>query len=288
MALMGVYVYGQNSVYCKPLLHATVAEANYSGDIVIPQMVEISGETYTVTSISDYAFRGCKEVTSISIPNTVVSFGAYAMAGCSYKEISIPYRVMDIGIGSLSTETLENIIVSEDNNYFTAEDGVLYNKEKTIMYQYPYSKKIEIVVIPEGVKRFVSGSFNGLQARELDLPSTLEFLSDWNLMQTPYLKKLIVRAKKTPWCHNSFNKSLCENCILFVPDDVIEDYRNHEDWGEFKDIRPISEASSVSSISADSNRIKAFFSIDGSCKDALTKGLNIIVKDGETTKKLIK
>lgn len=288
MALMRVGAYAQNGVYCKPLMHAAVSEANYSGDIVIPQTVEISGNTYIVTSISDYAFRGCKEVTSINIPNTVTSFGAYAMAGCSYKEIILPNRVMDIGIGSLHTETLENIIVSEDNTYFTSEDGILYNKEKTILYQYPCAKKTDICVIPEGVRKFVSSSFSGLQAQELDLPSTLEWLADWNLMQTPNLVKLIVRSKKTPWCHNSFNKTLCENCILFVPDDVIEDYKNHEDWGSFKDIRPLSEASSVSSPSANKARIKAVYGLNGSRKESVTKGINIVVKEGGKSSKIIK
>ena len=288
MALMGAKVYSQNSVYCKPLMHAAVSEANYSGDIVIPQTVEISGDTYIVTAIADYAFRGCKDVTSINIPNTVTSFGAYAMAGCSYKEIILPYRVMDVGIGSLHTETLENIIVSEDNNYFTSDDGVLYNKEKTILYQYPCAKKADVCVIPEGVRKFVSSSFSGLQAQELDLPSTLEWLADWNLMKTPNLVKFIVRSKKTPWCHNSFNKNLCENCILFVPDDVIEDYRNHEDWGSFKNIRPLSEASSVSAPSANKARVKAVYGMNGNRKEGLTKGLNIIVKEGEKTTKFIK
>ena len=288
MALMLVQAHAQNSVYCKPLMHATVAEANYSGDIVIPQTVEINGSTYIVTNIDDYAFRGCKDVTSISIPNTVTSFGAYAMAGCSYKEIMLPYRVMDVGIGSLHTETLENIIVSEDNQYFTSEDGVLYNKEKTILYQYPCAKNIDVCVIPEGVKRFVSSSFSNILSKELDLPSTLEWLNDWNLMQTPNLVKLIVRSRNTPWCHNSFNKALYDNCILFVPDDVIEDYRNHEDWGLFKDIRPLSEASSVSSPSANKVRVKSVYGLNGGRKNGVTKGLNIIVKEGEKTSKRIK
>ena len=288
VALMGAKAYSQNSVFCKPLMHATVSEANYSGDIVIPQTIEIGGSTYIVTAIADYAFRGCKDVTSISIPNTVTSFGSYSMAGCSYKEIILPYRVMDIAIGSLNTETLENIVVSEDNNYFTSDDGVLYNKEKTILYQYPCAKKTDVCVIPEGVRRFVSSSFARLQARELDLPSTLEWLADWNLMQTPNLVKLIVRSKKTPWCHNSFNKTLCENCILFVPDDVIEDYKNHEDWGSFKDIRPLSEASYISSPSSTKARIKAVYGLNGNKKGCVTKGLNIVVKEGENTTKLIK
>lgn len=288
MALIGVQAYAQNSVYCKPLMHATVAEANYSGDIVIPQTVEISGSTYIVTNIDDYAFRGCKGVTSISIPNTVTSFGAYAMAGCSYKEIFIPYRVMDIGIGSLYTETLENIVVSEDNQYYVSVDGVLYNKEKTIMYQYPIAKSSVDFIVPEGVRRFVSSSIPTLNAQVLDLPTTFEWLNDWNLIQTPNLSKIIIRSSVIPWCHNSLNKSLCENCTLYVPDDMVEDYKNHENWGSFKDIRPLSEASSISAPLFVRAKEKGVYSLSGTKRNEMEKGVNIVVKSDGSATKIIK
>lgn len=286
--LMGIRMHAQNGVYCKPLMHAAVVEANYSGDIVIPQTVEISGSIYIVTSIDDYAFRGCKGVTSISIPNTVTSFGAYAMAGCSYKEIFIPYRVMDIGTGSLYTETLENIVVSEDNQYYVSVDGVLYNKEKTIMYQYPIAKSSVDFIVPEGVRRFVSSSIPTLNAQVLDLPTTFEWLGDWNLMQTPNLSKIIIRSSVIPWCHNSLNKSLCENCTLYVPDDMVEDYKNHEEWGSFKNIKPLSEASSVSAPSGTRAKEKGIYGPSGAKRAKMEKGVNIVVKSDGSATKIIK
>lgn len=43
----------------------------YSGDIVIPEQVIIEGESYTVAAIGDYAFEGCRELTSIDISEGV-------------------------------------------------------------------------------------------------------------------------------------------------------------------------------------------------------------------------
>ena len=54
----------------------------YSGNVVIPSSVTYSGNTYAVTSIDYCAFRSCRGLTSITIPNSVTSIGDYAFSSC--------------------------------------------------------------------------------------------------------------------------------------------------------------------------------------------------------------
>ena len=54
-----------------------------TGDLVIPETVEYEGNTYTVVSIGDSAFRGCQELTSVQLPNLLRRIEAEAFDACT-------------------------------------------------------------------------------------------------------------------------------------------------------------------------------------------------------------
>ena len=81
---------GSDNTYgltCKILNSTDVAiiagSEKYTGDIVIPSQVTISGKTYTVTSIADDAFKGCTGLTSITIPSSITSIGSSSFDSCT-------------------------------------------------------------------------------------------------------------------------------------------------------------------------------------------------------------
>ena len=70
----------------------------YSGSVTIPASVTYSGKTYSVTSIGESAFEGCRGLTAVEIPNSVTSIGDYAFEGCrSLTSVEIPNSVISIG-----------------------------------------------------------------------------------------------------------------------------------------------------------------------------------------------
>ncbi|MCH5307889.1 MAG: leucine-rich repeat protein [Prevotella sp.] len=54
----------------------------YLGNVVIPESVTYVGKTYSVTSIGDRAFYGCSGLTSVTIPSSITTSGAYAFSYC--------------------------------------------------------------------------------------------------------------------------------------------------------------------------------------------------------------
>ena len=61
----------------------TSGTTKYTGSVTIPSTVTYSSVSYTVKEIGSQAFYNCTGLTSVSIPNSVVSIKSYAFC-CMY------------------------------------------------------------------------------------------------------------------------------------------------------------------------------------------------------------
>ena len=102
-----------------------------SGDIVIPESVEMTNNTYTVIGIGEDAFYGAHDITSITIPNSVTSIGSSAFSDCSgLTSITIPNSVTSIGkfaffsCSGLTSITIPNSVTSIGEDAFEECTGL--------------------------------------------------------------------------------------------------------------------------------------------------------------------
>ena len=120
---------------------------------------------------------------SYTVPDSVKIIDELSIHLCEYlEEIYIGSNVSHINVAALSRNVaLKKIAVDEANlNYSTDEYGVLFNKDKTILYQYTIGSTKASYVIPETVTKLTGSAFE--ESRYLDtilIPSSVVHIEDW-------------------------------------------------------------------------------------------------------------
>lgn len=100
-----------NGIYYKlneRQLEAEVVKGNlrYQGALEIPEELEVDGQVYRVSSIGSFAFDGATEVSSITIPTSVVRVGGLAFSGCTgLTSITLPDSLTTIGVQAFANCT---------------------------------------------------------------------------------------------------------------------------------------------------------------------------------------
>ena len=131
----------------------------------------------SVTSIGSYAFAYCSSLTSIMIPNSVTSIGWAVFSGCSnLMSITIGDGVTSIDRRLGECRSLTSISVSENNQNYSSVDGILYDKAKTKIVYVPNAISGDIV-IPDGLTSIGSHVFSGCSSlTSITIPNSVTII----------------------------------------------------------------------------------------------------------------
>lgn len=136
--------------------------------------------TFTVTSIGEAAFAGCTKLTNVVIPASVTNIGLLCFYGCSrLSEISIPRHVRNIGGQAFGVcQRLVSIMVDESNSTYSSSEGVLFDKSRRILIQYPSGKRGHYSV-PGNIKTIERAAFNACaNLTSVTIPNIVTNISD--------------------------------------------------------------------------------------------------------------
>jgi len=137
----------------------------------------------SVTRIGSSAFHSCTSLTRIEIQSSVTSIkiegGAFAYC-TSLTNIEIPSGVTSIGNAFYGCTSLNSINVDKDNQLYSSEDGILFDKVKTKLITYPAGKKEKEYNIPSGVTSIGGWAFYGCTSlTRIEIPSSITSIGGW-------------------------------------------------------------------------------------------------------------
>ncbi len=110
-------------------------------EIDIPSILELDGNRYEVISVNLSIYDEV-DVTKITIPSTV----------------TILENITDLNVNH---NTLKEITVAEDNESYSSQNGVLFDKDKTTLYLFPNAASNMIYSIPDTVETIYNYAFSG-------------------------------------------------------------------------------------------------------------------------------
>jgi len=120
------------------------------------------------------AFNGCKSLTGITIPNSVTVIGNAAFSDTGLTSVTIPNSVTKIELNSFANcKNLTAINFDAGNSAYISENGVWFNKNKTVLLRYPEGKT-GAYTVPNGVTSIGDGAFNGCKGlTDITIPNTV-------------------------------------------------------------------------------------------------------------------
>ena len=179
------------------------ANADISGDVVIPETVEYEGQTYAVSRIVYKGFYDCQNITSVDIPSNVAVIESYAFTGCNkmtavtlreglaelrdhafwngpiLNSIYIPSTVTKMDYAAFAACNIKNVHISDVRKYCeiafdTSSTGHNFNEGCTL---YVNNEPATKLVIPEGTQRIGHFAFSSCtNIKEVEIPSTVTYI----------------------------------------------------------------------------------------------------------------
>lgn len=146
----------------------------------------------SITKIGEYALEKCNKITTINIPDNVTEIGMFAFSQCNLNSIYIPQNLQTISAGAfMINPNLSTITIDNQNLYFTTDNGILYNKDKTTLLFCPMNKNTDIT-IPNGVTEIYDFAFSNCSCSSLTLPESLVTIGNSAFMGARGLTQIII------------------------------------------------------------------------------------------------
>jgi len=183
-------------------------------------------------SIGYDAFNRCYALSEITIPNSVTSIDRNAFFTCTgLTSVTIGSNVDTIGYGAFTICTsLLAIDVVANNTKYASENGVLFNKSKTTLIQYPAGRQ-GAYSIPGSVARIEDNVFRGSSGlTSVTIPGSVTTIGGQAFRSCSNLTSITSMNELPPTVGGNSFVEISPSCCLYVSADALTAYTNASGW----------------------------------------------------------
>lgn len=177
-------------------------------------------------------------LSSIKLPSSATSIGDMAFILCvNLNEMDLPAGISRIGQTALVGSSVK-FNVNSGNNYFSSQDGILYNKKGNILIHYPISQTGDIKV-QQAIDTIAQFSFYGCsRIQSVELPYTVNFIGSMAFTNCFGLKsfKMNTNCERIYYSTDIFSGDTLTTSTLYVPFGTKNTFSQSGTWKAFGNI----------------------------------------------------
>lgn len=198
----------------------------YTGDVTVPETVSYNGTTYRVTSVGELAFSECFGLTSVTLPNSVITIKSKAFYNCS----------------NLTSVDMGNSVTTIEYNAFArcaAMTNVTIPSTVTTLGEGVFLVSgLTSVVIPNAVTSIGNNMFSGCTAlTSAFIGASVATIGSNAFSNCTALTSVVCLATTPPAIQsNTFPSAVYSNAVLTVPKGSRDAYQTASNWNSFTNV----------------------------------------------------
>ena len=179
-----------------------------------------------LTGIGEMAFAYCGNLGSVTLPSSLGKIGYGAFMSTGLETVSIPAGVRNIGESVFAyCSRLTAISVDPANSKYASVNGVLFNREKTRLIQYPVGKDGTTYIVPNGVTAIEQDAFSWAGLTSVELPDSMRTVGSGAFYYAQELRKIVFPAGSIRIDSFAFGSCQSLRTVVFPGRDVtVADY----------------------------------------------------------------
>lgn len=214
----------QSFEYCIGLTNVTVGKGikaigdqTFTGCIGLPSITIPTN----VNVIGSGAFADCYSLSSVALPNDLTGIGSGAFQSTGLATITIPASVTNIGSAAfLQCPDLNAITVAQASSSYSSVDGVLFNKNQTVIIQFPPANSSNNYVIPGSVTMVGQDAFwSCTQLTNIIVSGNVTNIEDGAFENCIGLANVTIDSDVRAIGNDVFNNCV-DLCFVKIPDSV--------------------------------------------------------------------